>query len=68
MSEFRAVKIACDLEAGLYWVNDPDPAYRQLVCEAKTLDALQRKLARLLDTDAGKIELLLPVRHRHQPL
>jgi hypothetical protein len=29
---------------------------------------LQRKLARLLDTDAGKIELLLPVRHRRQPL
>ena len=51
--EFRPVRCSIDPETGLFWVDD-FLNYPRLVCEARTISALQRKIARLLD------ELRLP--------
>ena len=47
--EFRPVRCSIDPETGLFWVDD-SLNYPRLVCEARTISALQRKIARLLDT------------------
>ena len=57
--EYRAVKIAFDSEAGLYWVNDFDPAFRHLTCEARTISALHKKVARALSAPISAVELRL---------
>jgi hypothetical protein len=64
MPEFRAIEIGFDLETGVYFANSTDPAYRHLVCEAKSIDALQRKIAKLLDTEPKRIELRLSKKPR----
>jgi hypothetical protein len=51
--EFEMVRIAVHTGSGVYFVDDI--ARPQLVAEAKSIDALQKKLAKLLDVDAGKI-------------
>jgi hypothetical protein len=59
MPEFRPVAVAFDAEAKLYFVSDRAGAYRHIVAEARTITALQRKIARLLDADPKQIELRL---------
>jgi hypothetical protein len=40
--------------------------YPRLLCEARTITALQRKIARLLDTNVKNIELRLPAPPRRK--
>jgi hypothetical protein len=47
--EFRPVRCSIDSETGLFWVDD-SLNYPRLMCEARTISALQRKIARLFDT------------------
>jgi Domain of unknown function (DUF1902) len=58
--EFRPIVVSFDADAGLYWVSDSH--HPRLVAEARTIGALQRKLAKMLDTEAKHIELRLPAR------
>jgi hypothetical protein len=44
-----------DPETGLFWVDD-SLNYPRLMCEARTISALQRKIARLFDTNVKNIE------------
>jgi hypothetical protein len=61
MPEFAAVKIAFDDEAGLYWINEHDGPYAHLVAEARSINSLQKKIAKLLDTSPSHVELRLPL-------
>jgi hypothetical protein len=61
--EFRPVRCSIDPETGLFWVDD-SLNYPRLICEARTISALQRKIARLLDTNVKNIELRLPTPRR----
>ena len=47
--EFRPVRCSIHSETGLFWVDD-SLNYPRLMCEARTISAPQRKIARLFDT------------------
>jgi hypothetical protein len=65
--EFKTVEVARDLETGLYFVTSRGPAYRHLVCEARTISALHKKVARALDTTTSAVELRLGATLRSAP-
>ena len=65
--EFRPVHCSIDPEMGLLWVDD-HLSYPRLVAEVRTISALQRKIARLLDTNVKPGLALCPIRKRERRL